>query len=549
MAASDYVAGYQVAGAGKAQVVDLSAQAAQVAKFGVEQQALTRQKQKEFDDQRAQFKADMAEAYDQYVHENNFDNTGILDFDNATDKLRNEIKNSHLQTEYLYDQGVIDEAEVRRRNNEIKGQVNQVKGLSQQITKFAGDVQTLDEAGKGNAVNDLRTDLLENLSNNFNIVSNENGLQYQTLDKDGNVLAFSAGEFQRILNAEQGVDIEKDLDEIVKLGGLEEKLEGYGRDAKKVTSYLRDSEEGKALLKTRIDQWSSSEKYDYMIQAGLATDDPELARKQGLKLLDASSIFKKEVSEDEEKAIAEHMAEELGTRLSYKETKELYDDKFALEGLRQKGRAALSKEKTIIKSADVELTDDFGNKRRVKEVYPTSGKGIQLDYIVQDPGNNISRSMMEAIEGIEGGIPIPFDAIKKTVFKRQRADVDSGLIEIELGYDYDMKGEAGGESSLVQAIERMSDVNYRKSIRKFGQDAGLSEAEISNLETNKSQGVSFLTDRAPKAGSATFTYVPTNISEYNKIRTATGQEPISNADWSKYIEAKKKSQGWSSLNK
>lgn len=112
MAASDYVAGYQVAGGGKAPVVDLSAQAAQVAKFGVEQQALTRQKQKEFNDQRAQFKADMAEAYDQYVHENNFDNTGILDFDNATDKLRNEIKNSHLQTEYLYDQGVIDEAEV-----------------------------------------------------------------------------------------------------------------------------------------------------------------------------------------------------------------------------------------------------------------------------------------------------------------------------------------------------------------------------------------------------------------------------------------------------
>ena len=112
-------------------------------------------------------------------------------------------------------------------------------------------------------------------------MSNENGLQYQTLDKDGNVLAFSAGEFQRILNAEQGVDIEKDLDEIVKLGGLEEKLEGYGRDATKVTSYLRNSEEGKALLKTRIDQWSSSEKYDYMIQAGLATDDPEIAKKDG----------------------------------------------------------------------------------------------------------------------------------------------------------------------------------------------------------------------------------------------------------------------------
>lgn len=547
MAASDYVAGYQVAGGGKAPVVDLSAQAAEVAKFGVEQQALTRQKQKEFNDQRAQFKADMAEAYDQYVHENNFDNTGILDFDNATDKLRNEIKNSHLQTEYLYDQGIIDEAEVRRRNNEIKGQVNQVKGLSQQITKFADDVQALDEAGKGNAVNDLRTDLLENLSNNFNIVSNENGLQYQTLDKDGNVLAFNAGEFQRILNAEQGVDIEKDLDEIVKLGGLEEKLEGYGRDARKVTSYLRDSEEGKALLKTRIDQWSSSEKYDYMIQAGLATDDPELAKREGLKLLDASSIFKKEVSEEEEKAIAEHMAEELGTRLSYKETKELYDDKFALEAVRQKGRQNLKKDKPLMKFKEIELTDVAGNTRIVKEGYPISGKGIQFDYLVMDPGAGMTNAFKESIRAVKNNIPIPYDAMKRVYLKRQRVDVETGQVDFEFGYEYDMS-EPKSEERFLDAIKRMDDVNYRKSVRKVAKEAGLDEKEIATFEENRGEGTRWMTTHAPRKGAATFYFTPKNLSQLNMLLTSSGQDPISNIDYNKIKAARKANQNWPSLN-
>jgi len=541
MAASDYVAGYQLAGGGKAPVVDLSAQAAQVAKFGVEQQALTRQKQKEFDDQRAKFKADMAQAYDQYVHENNFDNTGILDFDNATDKLRNEIKNSHLQTEYLYDQGVIDEAEVRRRNNEIKGQVNQVKGLSEQITKFADDVQALDEAGKGNAVNDLRTDLLENLSNNFNIVSNENGLQYQTLDKDGNVLAFNAGEFQRVLNAEQGINIEKDLDELVKLGGLEEKLEGYGRDAKKITSYLRDTDEGKALLKTRIEQWSSSEKYDYMLQAGLATDDPEIAKRDGLKLLDASSIFKKEVSEEEDKAIAEHMSEELTNRLSYKEKTELYDDKFALEALKQKGRGGSNKDKPKIKTATVKLKDENGNIRVVREVYPT-GK-IELDYIVADPGHGVSKAMMESIKADPESLPIPFDAIKKTQFLRQRIDVESGLAEIKMGYDYDFT-EPGGEDKFLEAIKRMNDVNYRQSIRKFGEGAGLGEKEIVALAENRAEGTRWMTTHAPKKGAAVFTFVPTNLSQLNEILAKTNQDPMSDVDWEEYKKARKAGMKW-----
>tara|TARA_E500000081_G_scaffold69717_1_gene71737 strand:+ start:360 stop:2009 length:1650 start_codon:yes stop_codon:yes gene_type:complete len=540
MAARDYVAGFQVAGGGKANVVDLSAAAAGVAAYGLEQAEETRKRQKEFDENRAAFKKEMADTYDQYVRENNFDDTGILDYDAATEKLRNSIKQSHLETEYLYDQGTIDEAEVRRRNNEMKGQVGEVKNLSADIVAYQEKVQKLEEEGKGSEVNGLRTDILEAFSENFNVVSTAKGLQYQTV-VDGEVKGINAGEFKRILNAEQGVDIEKDLDDLVKLGGLEEKIEGYGRDAKKVTEYLR-GEEGNALLKTRIDQWSASEKYDYMLKAGLATDDPAIAKEGKIKLIDGASIFKKEVSEDEDQAIADHMEKELTNRLLFKGKKELYDDKYTLQQIKDKN-AANRTVKSLVESADIVQTDeDSKDKQRVREVYSKDGKGIPVDYLVQTPGNNISRAMMDSIEGIPGGTPVPFDAIKNTKFIMERGDIDTGLIEITLGYDYDVPKEK--ENSLVEAIGRMSDVKRRQSIRKYGKEAGLGDSEIQAIADDPQKAVSFLTDRAPKKGSSTFKYVPQNLTEYNRILTNTGRKPISDADWSKHVSAVKSKQNW-----
>ena len=516
------------------------AAAAGVAAYGLEQAEETRKRQKEFDENRAAFKKEMADTYDQYVRENNFDDTGILDYDAATEKLRNSIKQSHLETEYLYDQGTIDEAEVRRRNNEMKGQVGEVKNLSADIVAYQEKVQKLEEEGKGSEVNGLRTDILEAFSENFNVVSTAKGLQYQTV-VDGEVKGINAGEFKRILNAEQGVDIEKDLDDLVKLGGLEEKIEGYGRDAKKVTEYLR-GEEGNALLKTRIDQWSASEKYDYMLKAGLATDDPAIAKEGKIKLIDGASIFKKEVSEDEDQAIADHMEKELTNRLLFKGKKELYDDKYTLQQIKDRN-AANRTVKSLVESADIVQTDeDSKDKQRVREVYAKDGKGIPVDYLVATPGNNISRAMMDSIEGIPGGTPVPFDAIKNTRFIMERGDIDTGLIEITLGYDYDVPKEK--ENSLVEAIGRMSDVKRRQSIRKYGKEAGLGDSEIQAIADDPQKAVSFLTDRAPKKGSSTFKYVPQNLTEYNRILTNTGRKPISDADWSKHVSAVKSKQNW-----
>ena len=533
MSAQDYMAGFQIAGGKNANnIIDLTADAKAVAKHQLAEDKITYDRQKAFDDARAQFKKDMADQYDQYVYENNFDETGILDFDSATAKLRNTIKSSHLETEYLYNQGIIDEAEVRRRNNSIKGQVNEVQNLSQDITAYTDKVKELEEAGKGSEINGIRTTLLEALNENFNIASNSEGLQFQTII-DGKPVGMNAGKFKQLLNAEQGVDIEKDLDEIVKLGGFEEKLEGWGRNAKKVTSYLRDSEEGKALLNTRIDGWSASEKYDYMLKAGLATDDPELAEKEGLKLITAKNIFDKEVSEDEEDLIADHMAKELTNRLLYKEKKELYDDKFALEYTKQKNRRELKAEKPKVKMADVTQTDaDSGDKQRLRTYTPTDGEGIEMSYLIADPGSNMSKQFFASVEGSVNGIPIPAEAIKKAVYKQERIDLDTGVIEIDMGYDYDVE-----ETQRTALIDQLMSMSPSERNSKLNSMEGFSESGISPSDD---QAVArFLGEMAPKKGSGVFKYVPTDINDYNKIITATGRDPISNADWTKYLKSKR----------
>ena len=533
MSAQDYMAGFQIAGGKNANnIIDLTADAKAVAKHQLAEDKITYDRQKAFDDARAQFKKDMADQYDQYVYENNFDETGILDFDSATAKLRNTIKSSHLETEYLYNQGIIDEAEVRRRNNSIKGQVNEVQNLSQDITAYTDKVKELEEAGKGSEINGIRTTLLEALNENFNIASNSEGLQFQTII-DGKPVGMNAGKFKQLLNAEQGVDIEKDLDEIVKLGGFEEKLEGWGRNAKKVTSYLRDSEEGKALLNTRIDGWSASEKYDYMLKAGLATDDPELAEKEGLKLITAKNIFDKEVSEDEEDLIADHMAKELTNRLLYKEKKELYDDKFALEYTKQKNRRELKAEKPKVKMADVTQTDaDSGDKQRLRTYTPTDGEGIEMSYLIADPGSNMSKQFFASVEGSVNGIPIPAEAIKKAVYKQERIDLDTGVIEIDMGYDYDVE-----ETQRTALIDQLMSMSPSERNSKLNSMEGFSESGISPSDD---QAVArFLGEMAPKKGSGVFKYVPTDINDYNKIITATGRDPISTADWTEYIKNKR----------
>lgn len=461
MAARDYVAGFQVAGGGKANVVDLSAAAAGVAAYGLEQAEETRKRQKEFDENRAAFKKEMADAYDQYVHENNFDDTGILDFDSSTEKLRNSIKQSHLETEFLYNQGRIDEAEVRRRNNEIKGQVGEIKNLSQDIVAYQDSVKKLEDEGKGSEVNNVRTDLLEAMSKNFNVVSTEKGLQYQTII-DGEVKGINASQFKKVLDAREGVNIQTDIDEIIKLGGFDEYVKG-DKKIKDFTSIV-DEEKGEAIgtaFDVSLAKKTDEQILDMMMKLGLADDDEKIAKDNNLRYVKGEDVFSFKATDDDRKKLKAKLKEELVDQLELKRQQTFYQDPKAI--LAYKNRLDNQKDPIHtqgMEKREVTVTKSDGTEDKVENTFDTympikiPGKpsGINISYALKqtdsDSGENvfatrILRKMNDKLKPGEQTLGI--DAIKKTTLLQGERNKNTGAWTFRVGID--LKGKEGFKDS------------------------------------------------------------------------------------------------------
>lgn len=531
MSAADLRAGYAIAGGGQANVIDLTTAASKVVTHQLEQDELTRTRQEAFDKARADFKTKMSDTYDTYVYEDNFDDTGILNLDQAGEKLRGSIKSQYLQTEYEYSQGLIDEAEVRRRNNNLKGQVNEFANLTGDIIAWGEKKDLLEAEGKGNVVNDIRGDLLAAYGDSFKIESGANGLSMQTIIKDpktgeDKVISVPGSKFTNLMKTDQAVDIETDLDELVTLGGFKEILKGRGFNAKKITDYTR-GKEGRSLIKTRVDQWSVAETIDYAVKRGLIDQED----------VGVDVIFGEEVQPDLKDKVITSMTEELENRLIFKEKEETYNDAFALQAMRAESAKSLKEEPPKIRMADQEATDAItGDKQRLRTWTTTVDGGIPMNFLVADPGGNMTPEFFNSIQAKRGNIPIPAEAVD-AYYLQERIDIDNGIIEIDMGYNYEVEDD----DDYINSLMAMSPSQRQAEMKRIGngQDPGMS--------TTRDDVVAWVGRMAPKKGKGTFQYTPPNVNEYNKIiaridPTGKVRKLMSNADWTRYLKAKKRRQ-------
>lgn len=461
MAARDYIAGFQAAGGGKANVVDLSAAAAGVAEYGLKQAEETRKRQKEFDENRAAFKKEMAETYDQYVHENNFDDTGILDFDSSTEKLRNSIKQSHLETEFLYNQGTIDEAEVRRRNNEIKGQVGEIKNLSQDIVAYQDSVKKLEDEGKGSEVNNVRTDLLEAMSKNFNVVSTEKGLQYQTI-VDGEVKGINASQFKKVLDAREGVNIQTDIDEIIKLGGFNEYIQG-DKQIKDFTSIV-DEQKGETIgtaFDVSLAKKTDEQILDMMMKLGLADDDEKIAKDNNLRYVKGEDVFSFKATDDDRKKLKVKLQEELVNQLELKRQEKFYQDPKAILAYKKKldnqkdpiHTQGMEKREVTVTKPDGTVTEEQNSfDTYMPKKIPGKPSGINISYALKQ--SEAGSGEREFVSGLlkkmndnlkPGQQTVGIDAIKKTTLLQGERNKNTGKWTFRVGID--LKGKEGFENS------------------------------------------------------------------------------------------------------
>lgn len=279
------------------------------------QQEIGRQRQEAYDKARSEFKSKQEETYGKYAKEDLYDNTGFTDFDTLGDKFTKSALETYEINEFAFRNGFIDESELTARNNNLKAQ-------SQKLTKMFGEANTmleqkdkLEAQGLGNRLNDVRLDLLEDFSKNVKVSSGLDGLYMSTIGKDGKQKNISVSEFSKILQADPGVDMQKDLDALLELGGYKEYKTKDGKRI--IRSFDRSDELGIGLIKTKVESYTDQQVIDAMFELGIATDDPKEA-KEGVSLIGTKNIFDFEVNDETRSKLATAMQDELRDQQKYK---------------------------------------------------------------------------------------------------------------------------------------------------------------------------------------------------------------------------------------
>jgi len=475
MSSRGLLAGYRVAGAGQAPIVDLSAKADEVAKYKMLSDQVTYERQKAFDDERKQFKMDMADAYDETIYEDNFDDTGIADLDAAGTKLQGQVKQSYIENQYAYDQGLIDEATYKSRSNKLKSELNQLGDVIKDVNTAADKYRELEESGDGNAVNGKKLDMLENLMQNFRVTRGPNGLALNTIrkkvDADGNEteeteeVSLGLRNFKDLLDMNSGFDSTTAVENIVKRGGFVEKLKGYGRGAKKITDFTR-SETSRAVVNAEVDQMNNKDKLDYLIKKGLVKESD----------VDEADIFSKENIKKYDDKVAEALTADLDSELKFKQEEELKDDKFALakyeSDLRASNNQKPPKVKVSVREGDV-VGDDQGD---VIQYSVTNPKGIEFtslatsEKMVDRYRKAVELSMKE--DGTLEDVPEQFfseDVFKSLSIRNMTNNLDKGFIEIDFTYNLPVAGQdVESKSMFGKNYADLDDDQKQKVDRQIG---------------------------------------------------------------------------------
>lgn len=518
MSSRGLLAGYRVAGGGQAAIVDLSAKADEVAKYKLLSDQVTYERQKAFDDERKQFKMDMADAYDEAIYEDTFDDTGIADLDAAGTKLQGQVKQSYIENQYAYDQGLIDEATYKSRSNKLKSELNQLGDVIKDVNTAADKYRELEEAGNGNAVNGKKLDMLENLMQNFRVTRGPNGLALNTIrkkvDADGNEteeteeVSLGLRNFKDLLDMNSGFDSTTAVENISKRGGFVEKLKGYGRGAKKITDYTR-SETGKAVVAAEVDQMSNKDKFDYLIKKGLIKEGD----------INEADIFSKENIKKYDEQVTTSLTEDLENELEFKQKEELFDDKFALAGYEANLRAAAKQKPAKTKVAVIEgnkVKDDLGDRIQYN---PVDGKGIAFtsvgvsEKMVDRYKKALKLSMPE--NATPGDVPEQFfteDVFKSMNLANVTNYLDKGYIEVDFTY----KMPVPGQDAISQKI-------YGKKY------SDLETTEKEQVDTQvRTQAVSKGVEGSSELQRGSLQLDPVrDFEDYNNILTAMGLDPIS----------------------
>ena len=266
-----YKIGYQASNKGTNIGAGIKSISDEVAK----QREIGRKRQEAFDAARKQFKAQQEEAYGEFVYEDQFTDTGLKDFDAAGEKLRQKVKETYETNMFAFNNGVIDENELRRRNAATKGHVKEMSGVYDKAKAALEELNRLEAEGKSSAANDIKRQALEDFFNNFRVDEAPVGLSMSTITEvDGKpvVKTVTPSDFNKLFDFGQGADLDSDLKNIIDEIGSDT----YIRGNQKVQDWLLDDGKIDADSKLRFDAitkgYSKDQLFDAAIKLGVRKD-------------------------------------------------------------------------------------------------------------------------------------------------------------------------------------------------------------------------------------------------------------------------------------
>jgi hypothetical protein len=426
------------------------------------QEEIGRQRQEAYDKARSEFKNKQEETYGKYAKEDLYDNTGFTDFDTLGDKFTKSARETYEINEFAFRNGFIDESELTARNNTLKAQSQKLTKVFDEANKMLEEKEKLEAQGLGNKLNDIRLDLLEDFSKNVKVSSGLDGLYMSTIGKDGKQKNISVSEFSKILQADSGVDMQKDLDDLLKLGGYREYTTKDGKRA--VRSYDRDDELGKSLIKTKVYGYTDQQVIDAMFELGLAADNPEEA-KEGVKLISTKNIFDFEVNDKTRDQVATAMQDKLREQQKFKmiSTEAKPKDQPVDKSL-------VSTTKIIAEDAN----DKKGDRIRFS---PNKLQGLPMSYIQKYKGFQESIGEQIAKDNLVG---YEVDARKDATFLGANYFPDRGVFEIEIGYDVIQPGDEDTMESTRQSKRSTMTLNTLAEINDFYAGVGRKDLMISS---------------------------------------------------------------------
>jgi hypothetical protein len=472
---SSYSEGFKLGYSANAPIAGISEGIQKFTQEYRKQEEIGRQRQEAYDSARSEFKKKQEETYGKYSKEDLYDNTGITDFDTLGDKFTKSARETYEINEFAFRNGFIDESELTARNNTLKAQSQKLTKVFDQANKMLEEKDKLETQGLGNKLNDIRLDLLEDFSKNVKVSAGLDGLYMSTIGKDGQQKNISASEFSKILEADSGVDMQKDLDDLLKLGGYREYTTKDGK--RKVRSYDRNDELGTSLIKTKVEAYTDQQVIDAMFELGLATDNPEEA-KEDVKLIGSKNIFDFEVSDETRGQLTTAMQDKLSEQQRFKmiSTEAKPEDKPVDKSLVSTSR---------ITNADA--SDGKGDRIRFS---PNKLQGLQMSYIQKYKGFQESIEEQIAKDNLVG---YEVDARKDATFLGANYFPDTGVFEIEIGYDV-MKMDKEGKpelddtgESIKQPVRSSFTINELPEINDFYSGIGRKDLIISSKDWEASR--------------------------------------------------------------